>query len=74
MSRTLTRDLTEGRPLKLIETVYGNADYQTGRVIRANFYKCGDETPIPHFGMWSPVDNETPDFHRPEYFGKFILI
>ena len=41
--------------------------------IEANFYKCGDETPIPHYGMWNPVGTEKPDFHRPEYFGEFVI-
>ena len=44
-----------------------------GYTFRGNFYKCGDETPIPHYGMWSPVGTEKPDFHRPEYFGDFIM-
>ena len=40
-----------------------------------NFYKCGDETTIPHFLSWMPVEAPKPDFHRPEcfrplYFGK----
>ncbi len=36
----------------------------------ANFYKCGDELPEPHFVTWSPVPTPQPDFHRPEFFGK----
>ena len=41
--------------------------------LRANFYKCGDETAHPHFLSWSPIGTESPDFHRPEYFGELIL-
>ncbi len=22
---------------------------------------------------WSPVETQTPDFHRPEYFGQLIF-
>ena len=44
-----------------------------GYTFRGNFYKCGDETPVPHFGMWSPVETETPDFHRPEFFGTLVI-
>ena len=36
----------------------------------ANFYKCGDETAIPHFVTWNPVKTPAPDYHRPEFFGK----
>lgn len=37
-----------------------------------NFYKCGDETEFPHYGMWSEAVSDTPDFHRPECFGRLI--
>jgi hypothetical protein len=36
---------------------------------RANFYKCGDLLPVPHFLSWNPVSSGTPDFHRPDCFG-----
>jgi hypothetical protein len=36
----------------------------------ANFYKCGDELPEPHFVTWNPVGTVQPDFHCPEFFGK----
>lgn len=34
----------------------------------ANFYKCGDKLPQPHFLSYAPVKTDKPDFHRPEYF------
>ncbi len=37
---------------------------------RANFYKCGDDTSHPHWLAWSKVNSSTPDFHRPECFGR----
>lgn len=40
--------------------------------MRANVYKCGDET-IPHFLAWNKVGTPTPDFHQPSYFGLFNL-
>ena len=45
-----------------------------GRVFRANFYKCGDKLSVPHYVTWNPVATETPDYHRPEFFGllKFV--
>lgn len=36
----------------------------------ANFYKCGDETSIPHFVTWNLIHTETPNFHQPGHFGK----
>lgn len=38
--------------------------------IKANFYKCGDETSVPHYLSWNPIKLEKPDFHRPEFFGE----
>ena len=60
-------------PLKLIETVYGNADYKTGSIIRANFYKCGDDTGTPHYGAFAKIDWPHPDFHRPEFFADMVI-
>ncbi|MEO6001011.1 MAG: carbohydrate-binding family 9-like protein [Chitinophagaceae bacterium] len=37
---------------------------------RANFYKCGDLLPMPHFVSWSNIKSPTPDFHLPDYFGS----
>lgn len=39
---------------------------QTGR---ANFYKCGDLLPDPHFLSWNNIQHPDPNFHLPEYFG-----
>lgn len=41
---------------------------------RVNFYKCGDLTERPHYGMWNPVRSPAPDFHRPESFGLLRLL
>lgn len=40
---------------------------------RGNFYKCGDETSHPHWLTWSPVHNDKPSFHLPQYFGSLIF-
>lgn len=34
----------------------------------ANFYKCGDMTPRPHYLSYAPIDTSAPDFHRPDFF------
>lgn len=39
----------------------------------ANFYKCADGTPEPHYVTWNPVGTENPDYHRPDYFGKVLF-
>lgn len=45
-----------------------------GMTMRANFYKCGDKLPKPHFLSWNPVDCDHPDFHRPASFGKITFV
>lgn len=56
-----------------IRKLFGDVEIKRGTTFYGNFYKCGDETPIEHYGMWSPVMTVKPDFHRPEYFGEFIV-
>lgn len=41
--------------------------------LMANFYKCGDLTPVPHYLSWAPIDAPKPDFHRPECFARLEL-
>ena len=41
--------------------------------IRANFYKCGDLLPTPHYLSWAPIDAPRPDFHRPDSFVPLSL-
>lgn len=67
--------VTAGIPATLLGKVYGSdpAVFTPGYSFRGNFYKCGDETAVPHYGMWNPVCTDKPDFHRPEYFGDFVI-
>lgn len=44
-----------------------------GLKCRANFYKCGDDLPDPHFLTWNAIQVKKPDFHRPEYFGELFF-
>jgi hypothetical protein len=60
-------------PISLFEKHYGGR-VASGHVARANFYKCGDETEIPHYGAWSPVESDSPDFHRPDSFGRLLFL
>ena len=57
--------LLVGIPLSLIEL-----DLTHERVRRANFYKCGDKTPMKHYASWNPIDAPAPAFHLPEFFGE----
>lgn len=48
-------------------------DTLSGLTARGNFYKCGDNLSKPHFLSWSPIDNPTPNFHLPEFFGDLYF-
>ena len=50
--------------------IYGlDGNAVSGKTMKANFYKCGDDMPVPHFVSWNPIGCPNPDFHRPEFFG-----
>jgi len=44
-----------------------------GITARANFYKCGDDLPEPHFLCWNNITTDQPNFHLPDYFGELIF-
>ena len=61
-------------PIGLIRAVFGKSVFAPGDRLTGNFYKCGDETALPHFGMWSPVRAEKLDFHLPAFFGDLVIV
>ena len=58
--------LTVATPLDLI-------GLKAGDTFMANFYKCGDETNVPHYISWAAIKTPSPDFHRPEFFSLLEL-
>lgn len=40
---------------------------------RANFYKCGDDLPVPHYLAWNNIKSAKPNFHLPEFFGEITF-
>ncbi|HAN20689.1 MAG TPA: hypothetical protein DCP51_03285 [Clostridiales bacterium] len=56
-----------------VNALFGKCDFNKGDVFYGNFYKCGDETEIPHYGMWSPINTENADFHQPVFFGELVI-
>ena len=45
-----------------------------GRQAHANFYKCGDKLPVPHFVSWKAIDFPKPSFHQPDFFGEIRFV
>ena len=60
-------------PLSFLRRFFPSLELKPGHVMRGNFYKCGDDTPRPHFGCWSPIYLPQPDFHCPEFFGELVI-
>lgn len=56
-------------PFEFLEKYYGSYTKE----MPGNFYKCGDLTVKKHLQSYYPIKTPTPDFHRPEYFGLFVL-
>jgi len=60
-------------PMSFLCETFAQPPLTTGAHLRGNFFKCGDKTPQPHFGVWAPVKAPQPDFHRPECFADWHL-
>ena len=60
-------------PFAFIRRFFPDFQPTKGTKVRANFYKCGDETAKMHFLAWNPVAQETPAFHVPKFFGELIF-
>lgn len=60
-------------PFDFLRLFYPQFEAKVGLKIRANCYKCGDETVKAHYLAWSPTVSEEPQFHLPQYFGQLIF-
>ncbi len=60
-------------PDALISELYGCNFRSQECEMKGNFYKCAEDSLSPHYGAFFPVGSATPDFHRPEFFGRIIL-
>lgn len=59
--------------LVIPKAIFGDVSLQ-GNTFHANFYKCGDGLPNPHFLAWNPINLPKPNFHRPDFFGELNFI
>lgn len=60
-------------PFFFIRRFFPDFTPQIGLAMYGNFYKCGDLTKKAHYLSWNPMRCETPQFHRPQDFGRLIL-
>ena len=56
-------------PYSFIRVFFPDFAPVSGYTARANFYKCGDKTPQPHYLCWNPVPVQRCAFHNPDHFG-----
>lgn len=60
-------------PFAMIKKYAPAAELSSGSVIRANVYKCGHTDQPDHYFCWNRVGTPGPNFHKPEFFGRFIF-
>ncbi|MEG1757837.1 MAG: carbohydrate-binding family 9-like protein [Oscillospiraceae bacterium] len=60
-------------PNEFIKQIYDSDKFESGDLLRGNFYKCGDETKSPHWGSWNTLGENPIDFHDPDTFGCFVI-
>jgi hypothetical protein len=56
-------------PVEMLEKYSKITHPEPGVEWRANFYKIAENSSNPHYLTWSPVENDEPNFHLPQYFG-----
>jgi hypothetical protein len=56
-------------PLSMLKTYSNVTKPAPGVIWKANFYKTGSRTSNKNYLTWSFVDNPTPNFHLPQFFG-----
>lgn len=62
-------EITYQIPVSFIRRFFPDFTPASGKTIRGNFYKCGEQTALPHYFSWNRITSETPDFHRSCDFG-----
>ena len=66
-------EITYRVPEAFIRQFFPDFAMAEGLSFYGNCYKCGDLTPNPHDRAWSPMNCESPAFHRPQDFGRLVL-
>ncbi|MNE91354.1 hypothetical protein D3C80_1889560 [compost metagenome] len=57
-------------PFDWLRGLFPDFTVESGQILRGNFYKCGDETPVPHYGCWNRIDSGSANFHLSSFFGE----
>ena len=61
-------------PCDFIRQYFPDFQAVSGKTVRANFYKCGDLTPKPHYLAWNMITRKGMHlFHTPAEFGRLVF-
>lgn len=60
-------------PFAFVRQFFPAFTAQSGKNIRANFYKCGDLTVKKHYLCWNPITDPKPNYHLPAYFAPLYF-
>jgi hypothetical protein len=60
-------------PVSILANYAPVSQPEPGVIWRANLYKCADGSSHPHWLTWALVEAPSPDFHRPECFGRLVF-
>lgn len=71
-NNTVNWELALAIPLEIF--VHHQISHLKGQHCLANFYKCGDLLPEPHFLAWNDMDAASPNFHLHEFFGTLHFV
>lgn len=62
-------------PLKYVKDLFHRDTFESGDIIRCNFYKlCASDIPTQHYGSYTVINNPGWNFHMPEYFAKCVIV
>lgn len=61
-------------PFEFIRRFFPDFKAISGKIIRANCYKCSDLGNYPHYLSWSKVSTNPFTFHNPKCFGEMKFI
>ena len=60
-------------PEECVKALCGRNPFAPGAVFYCNFYKIAENPEIEHYGAFNQIENEFPDFHRPQDFAKAVM-
>jgi len=60
-------------PESYLKEICDFEEMKAGKMFYCNFYKIAEREDMVHFGSYSPINSETPNFHMPVCFAQAII-